>query len=253
MIDGCLDWQERGLAPPEAVTKATDAYFAGEDGYADWIADRCEEVHGLWSRSSELFASWRDYAEKAGLQAGDTKRFREEMERRGFRSSTPRPATVTSGCASARTRRRSTDDGADGPAWDHREDVTMRERPSSPRVDFAGSARERRAAASFSQAKNPAREPRFVPIVAKPEPPEPKLQLASPSKSHDRWNSAASGSCKIQQGHAVYEWPLVVAKELIDNGLDACEEAEVAPRVTVIVEKDTIVVQDNAGGIDADP
>lgn len=31
MIDGCLDWQERGLAPPEAVTKATDAYFAGED------------------------------------------------------------------------------------------------------------------------------------------------------------------------------------------------------------------------------
>ena len=29
MIDGCLDWQERGLAPPEAVTKATDAYFAG--------------------------------------------------------------------------------------------------------------------------------------------------------------------------------------------------------------------------------
>ena len=42
MIDGCLDWQERGLAPPEAVTKATDAYFAGEDGFADWIADRCE-------------------------------------------------------------------------------------------------------------------------------------------------------------------------------------------------------------------
>ena len=84
MIDGCLDWQERGLEPPEAVTTATDAYFAGEDGYADWIADRCEIVAGFWSRSSELFASWRDYAEKAGLHAGDTKRFREEMERLGF-------------------------------------------------------------------------------------------------------------------------------------------------------------------------
>jgi putative DNA primase/helicase len=85
MIDGCLDWQERGgLAPPEAVTKATDDYFASEDGFADWIADRCEEVRGHWARSSELFASWRDYAEKAGLQAGDTKRFREEMEGRGY-------------------------------------------------------------------------------------------------------------------------------------------------------------------------
>ena len=55
-----------------------------------------------------------------------------------------------------------------------------------------------------------------------------------------------------QTGHAVYDWPLVVAKELIDNALDACEEAEVAPDITVTVEPDTIIVQDNAGGIDAE-
>ena len=85
MVTGCLDWQERGLEPPEAVTAATDAYFASEDGFADWIAERCEEVRGQWSRSSDLFASWRDYAEKAGLHAGDTKRFHEEMEGRDFR------------------------------------------------------------------------------------------------------------------------------------------------------------------------
>ena len=84
MIDGCLEWQKIGLKPPEAVTQATDAYFAGEDGYADWIADRCEQDAGFWSRSSDLFASWRDWAEKAGQQAGDTKRFREEMERLGY-------------------------------------------------------------------------------------------------------------------------------------------------------------------------
>ena len=55
-----------------------------------------------------------------------------------------------------------------------------------------------------------------------------------------------------QTGHSVYDWPLVVAKELIDNALDACEEAEVAPDITVIVEPDTIIVQDNANGIDAE-
>ena len=53
-----------------------------------------------------------------------------------------------------------------------------------------------------------------------------------------------------QTGHAVYEWPLVVIKELIDNALDACEEAEVAPVVAVTVEEDRIIVQDNAGGIE---
>jgi putative DNA primase/helicase len=84
MIEGCLDWQGGGLAPPPAVMAATDAYFAGEDGYSHWIADCCEIVAGFWSPSSDLFGSWRSYAEQAGLQAGDTKRFREEMERLGF-------------------------------------------------------------------------------------------------------------------------------------------------------------------------
>jgi hypothetical protein len=30
-----------------------------------------------------------------------------------------------------------------------------------------------------------------------------------------------------QTGHQVYDWPLVVAKGLFDNALDACEEAEI--------------------------
>jgi DNA topoisomerase VI subunit B len=54
-----------------------------------------------------------------------------------------------------------------------------------------------------------------------------------------------------QTGHSVDDWPLVVAKELFDNALDAAEEAEVAPEITVTVKPDRIIVQDNAGGIDA--
>jgi hypothetical protein len=55
-----------------------------------------------------------------------------------------------------------------------------------------------------------------------------------------------------QTGHSIYEWLLVILKELADNALDAGEEAEVPPEITIIVENDTIVVQDNAGGIDAE-
>jgi hypothetical protein len=55
-----------------------------------------------------------------------------------------------------------------------------------------------------------------------------------------------------QTGHSISEWPLVVAKELLDNSLDACEEAEVAPVIAVTVEPGLIIVQDNGAGITAD-
>jgi hypothetical protein len=58
-----------------------------------------------------------------------------------------------------------------------------------------------------------------------------------------------------QTGHESYDWPRVIIKELVDNGIDACEEAEVAPVVKVAIRtgkrgKPTrIVVDDNGPGI----
>ena len=54
-----------------------------------------------------------------------------------------------------------------------------------------------------------------------------------------------------QTGHDVCEWPLVVLKELIDNALDACEEAEIAPVISVAVNGETITIEDNGPGIPA--
>jgi DNA topoisomerase VI subunit B len=34
-----------------------------------------------------------------------------------------------------------------------------------------------------------------------------------------------------QTGHSVEAWPLVILKELVDNALDAAEEAEIAPAI----------------------
>ena len=60
-----------------------------------------------------------------------------------------------------------------------------------------------------------------------------------------------------QTGHESYEWPRVVVKELVDNGIDACEEAGIAPviKVTITTGKQVggkptrIVVEDNGPGI----
>ena len=106
------------------------------------------------------------------------------------------------------------------------------------------------AAAGFEQAKNPARGPHFVPIVARLKP-EPKLTRVA-FKVSLLMEFCSLRELQIQTGHSVYDWLLVILKEFVDNALDAGEEAEVPPEITIIVDKDTIVVQDNAGGIDAE-
>src|SRR5215470_2634613 len=53
-----------------------------------------------------------------------------------------------------------------------------------------------------------------------------------------------------QTGHHHQEWPLMVLKELMDNSLDAAEEAEVAPVISLAVGRGSITIRDNAGGID---
>ena len=54
-----------------------------------------------------------------------------------------------------------------------------------------------------------------------------------------------------QTGHQPDDWPLVVLKELVDNALDACEEAGIAPEIAVRVGENGITVIDNGPGLPA--
>ncbi len=54
-----------------------------------------------------------------------------------------------------------------------------------------------------------------------------------------------------ETGHGPDRWPVVVIKELVDNALDACEEADVAPAVLVQVDESGITVTDNGPGMPA--
>jgi DNA topoisomerase VI subunit B len=55
-----------------------------------------------------------------------------------------------------------------------------------------------------------------------------------------------------QVGHAEADWPLVVLKELLDNAVDACEDAGTPPAVRVTVDAQGITVADNGPGIPPD-
>jgi putative DNA primase/helicase len=84
MIKGCLEWQRKGLGPPSAVVKATDAYMTAEDAMVAWLDEKCERDPNAWTSSMHLFASWTAWATTAGEIAGSQKRLTQKLEDRGF-------------------------------------------------------------------------------------------------------------------------------------------------------------------------
>ena len=69
------------------------------------------------------------------------------------------------------------------------------------------------------------------------------------------WPSIAARGAAAQTGHELGDWPRVIVKELVDNGLDHCEEVGIAPviKVTITTGKrgklTRIVVADNGRGV----
>jgi DNA topoisomerase VI subunit B len=85
--------------------------------------------------------------------------------------------------------------------------------------------------------------------------------MKSPKKPHKLTRSTLSTprlldffserELTTQIGHPKRDWPLVIGKELIDNSLDACEDASVPPEITMKVDKNSITVIDNGPGLPA--
>ena len=95
----------------------------------------------------------------------------------------------------------------------------------------------------FQQAKKFRNGNRFLQIVAKADQPTRRKSKAKSERKLTRVAFRVSRLMEFctkrelqnQTGHSVYDWPLVVLKELMDNALDACEEAEVAPVISIAV------------------
>ena len=85
-INGCLEWQRTGLVPPASVRDATEAYFADQDTLQQWLDD-CTEDKGAFafSRTAELFVSWKKWCEDRNLKPGTMQALSEALADRGFR------------------------------------------------------------------------------------------------------------------------------------------------------------------------
>jgi putative DNA primase/helicase len=84
MIQGALEWQAKGLRPPQAVLAATKAYLEAEDAIAAWLDEKYERDPNAWTSSSALFASWSAWAIAAGEAIGSQKALTAKLETKSF-------------------------------------------------------------------------------------------------------------------------------------------------------------------------
>jgi len=85
MVDGCLERDLIGLAPPKSVLDASEEYFAEQDTTQQWL-DECtaDGGPGAFARTTELFASWKAWCEDRNWKPGSEKSLSEALRDKGF-------------------------------------------------------------------------------------------------------------------------------------------------------------------------
>ena len=74
-VRGCLDWQRRGLAEPEAVTRATGEYRADEDDFGTWVAEHCLLAPNGEVGARALYESYAEFTRGRGSEPISEKKF----------------------------------------------------------------------------------------------------------------------------------------------------------------------------------
>jgi putative DNA primase/helicase len=85
MVEGHLQWRERGLCIPESVRRATDEYFADQDSLEEWLAECTNPLDPLaFTTTGRLFASWQKWCEARHQFCGSDKEFSAALKAKGY-------------------------------------------------------------------------------------------------------------------------------------------------------------------------
>lgn len=66
MIDGCIQWQERGLDRPASMVEATREYLETEDTIGQFFGECCEMQPTAWETVATLFRVYSSWCERVG-------------------------------------------------------------------------------------------------------------------------------------------------------------------------------------------
>lgn len=73
-VQGCLQWQDEGLAVPQCVRNYTAAYRGEMDPIRDWLADCCTDDAVAWTANAELRESCEAWCHANGERPVSIKR-----------------------------------------------------------------------------------------------------------------------------------------------------------------------------------
>ena len=96
-IEGCLEWQSDGLAPPESVRAATREYLDAEDLEKQWIDEQCVRDPAAETPLSALFASWVSFSSSRHGRQGRDRDLSDRLQREGFHKRKTMHGAVFSG------------------------------------------------------------------------------------------------------------------------------------------------------------
>lgn len=97
MVEGCLEWQEKGLCPPEKVQKAVEEYRNSEDILSQFIKECCDVKTEAIEASGKLYEAYSEWCGDNCLkQVMTVTAFGREMDER-FEKKRVRSGTVITG------------------------------------------------------------------------------------------------------------------------------------------------------------
>jgi putative DNA primase/helicase len=80
MVRGCLEFQEKGLNPPEAVRMATQEYRAENDILASFIDECCSLDGDFETTAKDLYAAYKEWAEINGYRPLNVTNFGKKLK-----------------------------------------------------------------------------------------------------------------------------------------------------------------------------
>lgn len=83
-VYGAQRWFKDRLGKPDEIAAAVDGWRKDSDDLSEFIAERCSITAGATSTNVELRTAYETWCQESGDKPIHTKRFKEELEDRGY-------------------------------------------------------------------------------------------------------------------------------------------------------------------------
>jgi phage/plasmid-associated DNA primase len=85
MVEGCIDWQKRGLSDtPKTIQDATGSYQEEQDLIGNWMGECCDLSPMNEASSTDIYSNYKDWCIDNGLRPNSNVALGRRLGERGF-------------------------------------------------------------------------------------------------------------------------------------------------------------------------